>query len=167
MKKYILFVFIILSVISLNAQKQKDPIFVQKTFLGHKYFINDLPVSHSEVTNHLLGTPKTHKFLNLSRNKKIIGGTILGLSAFPTLFIIANCHTSMQNTGKLLMDTKSIILSMATTGVIVAGLMCISDGNKQYQRAINIYNTDIQFSKQTTELKFNVGLNYLGLSYRF
>lgn len=167
MTKTFIFLLIFLFSISLKAQDSRDSIISQKTFFGHRYFINDIKVSSNKVSDILRANESTDEILTSSRNKKTIGYILLVGGSLSALNVIMESWTIHNNYGVLPNSSGFYISSVATAVCLIASEMFISDGNRKYQRAIKIYNKDVVSPKQTTELNFNVGLNYLSLSYRF
>ncbi|MEI6091113.1 MAG: hypothetical protein WCR42_11720 [bacterium] len=169
MKKYILSLFLIFFALSLNAQDPGDSVIVKDAFLGHIYYIDSNKVSR-DVVSYIVGSDRqTQKLLRVSRIQRSVGKIALCVGAISTVFVFLNAGTISYNSSYRVssLADMNIYAVIGALGGLSFGILELYESNWRFQKAINIYNSDISIPKKTTELNLNLGLNYLNLTYRF
>lgn len=171
MKKIFIFLLAFLFALSLKAQTPQDSIIVKNTILGHSYSIDSNKVSRHEIRDILIAYPSTNKLIRASGGKKIFGGVCMTGALAATAYLYMEALANKKDFGHYPVDHTFYYSAVLTAGVWVLGIVSVSEGNWKFQRAIKIYNKkapqSLHSSVQSSELNFNVGLNYLSLTYRF
>lgn len=165
---FVLFLALLFS-LSLHAQEPGDSIIVKKAFFGNKYFVDSNKVSR-DMVGYIAGSDQhTQKLLRVSRIQRSVGSYVLavGVISAASIFYKAWENRIRYEHWFTARNPVNIYAAIGSVGGLSLGALTLYESNWNFQKAINIYNTDIPISKQTTELNFNIGLNYLSLTYRF
>ncbi len=151
----------------MNALASSDSIVVRNAFLWHSYSINSAKVSRNEVSAILSSNQYTSLLIKESHANAALGYVCLTGAVGSTAFLVSEALKSKNETGRLPLDHSFAYAVGITSCVWVVGIVSLSGSNRKFHRAIKIYNSKINNSFSQSEFDFNLGVNYLSLTYKF
>lgn len=145
------------SIIS-KGQTPSDSIFVQKNFIGYKFFQKDVRLNFNQLPYIMEGDQKAYSLIKKARAKNTISSILSGSGGF---------LIGLQLISELVGGEANWTLAAIGGGLIVVSIPIYSRSYKQSLEAVHMYNTGLGASSRRPILRLGALQNGIGIRYEF